>query len=85
MPDDLSIPRMPRKQIDLWDITSTSGHIKSKQQTFTLMYRLMGVQQDEQKNGFAALVDSIPTALQETDFAMEVLTMNEVNLYTLYC
>ena len=27
---------MPRKQIELWDITSTSGHIKSKQQTFTL-------------------------------------------------
>ena len=39
MPNDLSIPRMPRKQIELWDITSTSGnfgHIKSKQQTFTL-------------------------------------------------
>ena len=36
MPDELSIPRMPGKQIELWDITPTSGHIKSKQQTFTL-------------------------------------------------
>ena len=41
MPGDLSIPRMPRKQIEhygiLHQLPATSGHIKSKQQTFTLM------------------------------------------------
>ena len=31
MPDDLSIPRMPRKQIELWDITSTSGNFRPYQ------------------------------------------------------
>ena len=39
MSDDLSIPRMSRKQIELWDITSTSGNFRPYQiqkQTFTL-------------------------------------------------
>ena len=31
MPDELSIPRMPRKQIELWDITSTSGNFRPYQ------------------------------------------------------
>ena len=31
MPDDLSIPRLPRKQIELWDTTSTSGNFRPYQ------------------------------------------------------
>ena len=31
MPEDLSIPKMPRKQIELWDITSTSGNFRPYQ------------------------------------------------------
>ena len=31
MPDDISIPRMPRKQIELWDITSTSVNFRPYQ------------------------------------------------------
>ena len=31
IPKDLSIPRMPRKQIELWDITLTSGNFRSYQ------------------------------------------------------
>ena len=31
MPDDLFIPGMPRKQIELWDITSTSGNFRPYQ------------------------------------------------------
>ena len=31
IPDELSIPRMPRKQFELGDITSTSGNFRSYQ------------------------------------------------------
>ena len=31
MPDELSIPRMPSKQIELWDITSPSGNFQPYQ------------------------------------------------------
>ena len=37
MHGDFIYPRLPRKQIELWGIKSTSGHIKSKRQTFTIL------------------------------------------------
>ena len=40
IPDDLICPMMPHKQIELWGITSTSGHIKFKQQTFTKVLKI---------------------------------------------
>ena len=40
MPNDLSIPRMSRKQIELWDITSTSGNLRPYQiQTANVHFR----------------------------------------------
>ena len=67
MPDDLSIPRMPRKQIELWDITSTSGNFRPYQiQTANIHFKvpserlsnevqvpcLRGLRTDQQKSCF---------------------------------
>ena len=47
-------PRMPHKQVELWGITSTSGHIKTKQQTFFI---------------FSTLVDSIKSRLSDQNIS----------------
>ena len=42
MPHDLSIPRKPRKQIELWDISSTSGNFRPYQiQTANIHFKLI--------------------------------------------
>ena len=41
MPEDLSIPGMPRKQIEIWDITSNSGNFRPYQiQTANIHFKV---------------------------------------------
>ena len=68
MHDDVSIPRMPRKQIELGilhQLPATSGHIKSKQQTFTLSFLRLPFQEKEYQFQ-AAHFNIISQALKST-------------------
>ena len=43
MPNELSIPSMPRKQIELWDITSTSGNFRPYQIQTAIIHFKYGI------------------------------------------
>ena len=54
MPGDLSIPRKPRKQIELWDITSTSGNFRPYQiQTANIHFKAEWAQSQNLKRVMA--------------------------------